>query len=320
MRELYNLVKFRNQLYREVDSLQNQSELNQKISILTKLITDNGIHLESTNELIKNYQTLLEENNKVSNKIIDFLSHLNSEIDQLAQQLCNTSEYLEIYKESDRLGIQLHPTIENHVFSKITEYCSWQYPALQINPKESKWIDYMVAADPLYLSAVDFYTKPTVIGAGSEDRFKNLISKYPDIYQGRLCLYRIKNRDFSILPQSQFGFVLCWDSFNFLSFDRIEQYIREVFKLLRPGGVFMFNYNDCDLEGAILKIESNDGSYTSARLLKNLLNEIGYEIISSIDNISNQDALNNISWLEVRKPGVLKTVKAHQALARILEK
>jgi SAM-dependent methyltransferase len=48
---------------------------------------------------------------------------------------------------------------------------------------------------------------------------------------------------------AQFGIVLCWDNFNHLSLDKIEKYIREVWKLLRPGGCFIFNYNNCDFEG-----------------------------------------------------------------------
>ena len=74
----------------------------------------------------------------------------------------------------------------------------------------------MVAGDPLYLT----HSNIVIV--------KDMIKEYPELYQNRLRLYEIVDRDFSKLPQAQFGFVLCWDNFNHLSLDKIEKYIREV--------------------------------------------------------------------------------------------
>ena len=104
------------------------------------------------------------------------------------------------------------------------------------------------------------------------------------MYQSRLRIYEITNEDFSILPQNQFGFVLCWEIFNFLSLEKIEQHIRQVFDLLRPGGVFMFSYNNCDIYSIARVAESRDISYAQDDLLKNLCLNIGYEIIGNLPN------------------------------------
>jgi SAM-dependent methyltransferase len=119
---------------------------------------------------------------------------------------------------------------------------------------------------------------------------------------------------------AQFGFVLCWDNFNHLSLDKIEKYIREVWKLLRPGGSFIFNYNNCDLEGPAYRVECHAGSYASAIWLTKLLNAIGYEITALHDDETGDAFNTHISWVEIKKPGVLKTVKAAQAMAQIIVK
>jgi hypothetical protein len=51
-----------------------------------------------------------------------------------------------------------------------------------------------------------------------------------------------------------------------------------------------------------------------------LFDEIGFEI-TSLRNAVTNDAFNtHISWVVIRKPGNLKTVKAAQAMAEIIVK
>ena len=66
--------------------------------------------------------------------------------------------------------------------------------------------------------------------------------------------------------------------------------------------------------------ESRDISYAQDDLLKNLCLNIGYEIIDFKDIPLKEKWYTHASWAEIRKPGVLKTVKAAQAMAQILSK
>jgi SAM-dependent methyltransferase len=166
----------------------------------------------------------------------------------------------------------------------------------------------MVAADPLYLTHCNI------------DLVKEIIKSYPDLYQNRLRLYEIIDRDFSKLPQAQFSFVLCWDYFNYLSSIFVEKYIKNVYHLLRPGGRFMFSYTNCDLAGSALRAESWACAYASSRWLKKLCDEIGYEICD-LNDFDTGDAFNtNVSVAILKKPGNLATLKAAQAMAQIITK
>lgn len=311
MGKLHDLVKLRNTLVDKMDSLSLASDIQEKMQILNSIVAQNKTAGDL--DLIENFKDdfgrLVIVNQKIINSLNTTVNIINQDIDNQAVELFDSDSYREKFKEE--LIQQLpypSPEIENWVMAKITQYSDWHYPALQINPRSKKWIDPMVASDPLYLT----HSNIAMV--------KDMIKEYPELYQNRLRLYEIVDRDFSKLPRAQFGFVLCWDNFNHLSLDKIEKYIREVWKLLRPGGSFIFNYNNCDFEGPAYRAECYAGSYASASWLKTLLNAIGYEITALHDD-NTGDAFNtHISWVEIKKPGDLETVKAAQAMAQIIAK
>ena len=311
MRKLYHLVKLRNILVDKIDSLSLAPDIQGKIQILNSIINQNKTSVDI--DLIVNFKDdfdrLVIENVKIINSLNTIVNIISQDIDNYALGLFDNDAYQEKFKEElIQQPPYSSPEIENWVVSKITQYSDWHYPALQINPRSKKWIDPMVASDPLYLTHSNI--------AMVED----MIKEYPEIYQNRLRLYEIVDRDFSKLPQAQFGFVLCWDNFNHLSLDKIEKYIREVWELLRPGGSFIFNYNNCDFEGPAYRAECHAGSYASASWLTKLLNAIGYEITALHDDETGDAFNTHISWVEIKKPGDLETVKAAQAMAQIIVK
>lgn len=312
MGKLYDLVKFKNDILKSSSDLSMADCIYEKIEIIDRtkeknIKIDNADLLDSIND---QYNDLIRQNNKILETIEIIISQIDNDIDALASELFSDDEYKKAFCEEGIKLKALHSTEEAEVEikSKIHQYGSWQYPALYINPRERSWIDSLVSCDPLYLTSIELTT------------INELISAYPEIYQRRLRLYQIENRDYATLPQEQFSLVFCWDTFNYLSFDKVEQYIRQVFKLLRPGGGFIFSYSNCDLEGVALRAECMATAYSTYKLITNLLNEIGYEIVQSKD-VKTEDAFNtHISWVEAKKPGILTTIKAHQAIAQIIIK
>jgi len=311
MGKLHDLVKLRNTLVDKMDSLSLAPDIQGKIQILNSIVDQNKT--VDNIDLIENFKDdfgrLVIENQKIINSLNTTVNIINQDIDNHALELFDNDAYREKFKE-ELIQETSYPSleIENWVVSKITQYSDWHYPALQINPRSKKWIDPMVANDPLYLT----HSNIAMV--------KDMIKEYPELYQNRLRLYEIVDRDFSKLPLAQFGFVLCWDNFNHLSLDKIEKYIKEIWKLLRPGGSFIFNYNNCDFEGPAYRVEYHAGSYASASWLTKLFNAIGYEITAWHDDETGDAFNTHISWVEIKKPGVLKTVKAAQAMAQIIVK
>lgn len=310
MCKLHKLVQARNDLLNSVDTVDLKISIQKKINILENIkVNSENIDL-CLNLVDLLYQELITKNQEILTELKQSTNKLEEKINEVVAKLCDDT-YKETYSEKNfpkNIDINYSTELERKIISKISQYSDWHYPGLQINPREKRWIDCMIASDPLYLT--NYNINPV----------KNIISEYTEVYQRRLRLYEISDRDFSALPQNQFGFILCWDSFTYLSQDKIEKYISEVVKLLRPGGVFMFNYNNCDLAESAYVIDHQAGSYMSASLLKKIVNRNGLEIINLIDLETTDAFYNYISLAEIKKPGELKTIKIHQALGKILDK
>lgn len=314
MGKLYELVEFRNHLMNQLDHLCLDKSIQEKVKSLEKDQRVFPKYSDYTNQILKDYELLKQQNQKTIKNVLEQIYRLNLLIDNASLIMTSKQDYLNIFHEINIQGSEfvnslfISSELESIIVSKITEYSDWHYPALQISPNNKKWIDPMVAGDPLYLT---HYYKQILI---------EIIKPYPQLYQNRLRLYEIQDRNFSKLPEAQFSFVLCWDYFNYLSPNFVEKYLREVWNLLRPGGRFMFSYTNCDLSGPALRAESLACAYASSRWLKKLCAEIGYEI-SELQDHETEDAFNtNVSWAIVSKPGRLSTVKSGQAMAEILTK
>jgi hypothetical protein len=76
--------------------------------------------------------------------------------------------------------------------------------------------------------------------------------------------------------------------------------------------VFVFTYNNCDYPIAVKNFEKALYSYTPGRLLTSMVDMLGYEILNKYD-----EKTTNVSWLELKKPGTLSTLRGGQCLGKI---
>lgn len=188
--------------------------------------------------------------------------------------------------------------------SRLQLYTDWHYPGMVIRPAHSPGVEDLVALDPLYLVDTD------------PDLLEPMRSQFTEEYQRRLRYYVVKEYThdpiFWNLPKQQFGFVYAFHYFNFKPLEIVKQYMTEVFGLLRPGGSFVFGYNNCDQQGAVSLVEHHFCCYTPGRLVREHALILGYEITYEHDN--------STSWIELKKPGVLESIRGGQALAGIFRK
>lgn len=182
-------------------------------------------------------------------------------------------------------------------------YSDWHYPGLEIGPGTGVWTYELVGNDPLYLIDI------------RKSYLDETLSQFTPEYQRRLRPYLIPDEhqpeDLSMLPQNQFGFVASINVFEYFAFDKIRNYLEEVWKILRPGGVFLFTYNNGERYQCAELAENGVLSYIPKTLLTTFCETHGYEVIKTYD------LDNTVSWIEIRKPGKKKTVKAHQAMGEI---
>lgn len=175
-----------------------------------------------------------------------------------------------------------------------------------IRPGIENFIDSMVALDPLYL--VDL----------SHDYLAPALSKFNNQYQNRLRTYAVKeDLDQEILgqiPNDQFALCFAYNYFNFRPFEILKKYLDEIYQKLTPGGVFIMTFNDCDRASAVQLVENFYCCYTPGYLVRELAVSMGYEIEYSWNDPG------PTTWLELKKPGTLTSLKGGQTLAKVLPK
>lgn len=189
--------------------------------------------------------------------------------------------------------------VDEIIQNAIDLYVDWRYPGLEIGCRDGEFTKYMVGCDPLYITDVH------------QEFLDNTMSNYPEEYQRRLRPYLIQDMNLDMLPSNQFGFIFSWNFFNYLTLDSIRKYLTQCFGLLRSGGCMMFSYNNTDMPAPAAYADSYFMSYVPKSMLLPLCEQLGFEVVSSTD----LDPA--ISWVELRKPGTLTMIKAHQTMGEI---
>jgi hypothetical protein len=205
------------------------------------------------------------------------------------------------------LSRRAHPSEETLKFykSRLLTYTDWRFPGMIIHPGYEPFIKDMVANDPLYLLDV------------SRELLQPAIEPFPAIYQRRLRTYIIDELSESFVgkvPDNQFGLCLVYNFLNFRPLEVVKTYILELYQKLRPGGTVIMTFNDCDRVPGVLLAEQGYACYTPGKLIIQHALSVGYEITLSWHDRGPS------TWLEIRKPGALTSLRGGQTMAKIISK
>lgn len=198
------------------------------------------------------------------------------------------------------------PETDKFYRSRILRYNNWTHPAMIIRPGLETYITELVASDPLYL--VD----------EKHDLLAPSMNMFNDQYQQRLRPYAVNERSdqpiLEKLPDGQFGLVFAYNFFNYRPFEVIKKYFSEIYQKLRPGGMLVMTFNDCDRAKAVMLVEQHCCCYTPGYLVRELAQSLGYEIVFAWADDG------PTTWIEFRKPGQYQSLRGGQALAKVIPK
>jgi hypothetical protein len=193
---------------------------------------------------------------------------------------------------------------ELHLRSRLSIYTDWRVPGIIIGPGLEKFIEHLVPLDPLYL--VD----------QRQELLDPAMQLFPEAYQRRLRPYSINDLDdrdiLWQLPSNQFGLIFAYNYFNFKPMEILRRYLDSIYTKLRHGGAVIFTFNDCDLAHGVALAEANFMRYTPGREIRAHANLLGFEIVSE------HRGRGNLSWMELKKPGEIESIRGGQTLAKIV--
>ena len=274
---LHNLVTFKHKLTQALETgavVEELIRLRDRISSIkfqvASLSPENTVFVDN---LVEYYDELIDKAIQPLEDTEKHLGKITDQINTLTYQLfANNYELEEQYGSVDQVRnnrrITLREDVEEIVKQRILLHTSWRYPALEIGCRDGEWTQFLVAADPLYIM----------------DRHQEFIestkSKFTPEYQRRLRSYHLVDHNLSALPAGQFAFVFSWGYFNYVSLDTMKQYLRQIHGLLRPGGIFMFSYNDGDTPSGAGMAENFAQTYMPKSLLIPLCESMGFDFSS----------------------------------------
>lgn len=315
--KLSDLVKLRNNL-QQLDFAPLQEcldKLDGQLSVNYKIDLDNN-YKDSLIEIISKFDIIETTISDKSTKIQSLIDSINCEIKSI------TKPFMQLgYKVNGFYGSNLtHYDVErkdrvlslsaderSQIVNVMRKYTDWHYPVLEIGPGDGDFTESLIAGDPLYL--IDRH----------QEFLDSTLSKFNESFRRRVRPYLTgihagrDDFDFTVVPKGQFGFVFAWNVINFWPYEETKKSLYQIFDLLRPGGVMMFSFNDCDVWQCAEAAETGFKSYMTKDLLTEIFNEIGFELIQFTTTST------HIHYVEIRKPGILQTSKRHQTLGKIIE-
>ena len=216
------------------------------------------------------------------------------------------SQHSDFPKQLRNRQVEIDPKTETLFVARIMQHNNWHYPGMIIHPGEEPFMQYMVGNDPLYLVDESDYLLDLVN-----------MANYDEIYQKRLRKYVIEESfDHDMLekiPNEQFGICLAYHYFDFRPVEMIEKYLVEIYQKLRPGGTLIMTFNDCDRPAGVVLVENNYASYNRAPIIKHLAQRLNYTV-----EFFYHEQDSPMSWIELRKPGELTSLRGGQTMAKIM--
>lgn len=300
-----------------LNSLDVTSECNtavSKLSHITHVVTNHADQDQSTTRIInETFDDLSKTIAKFSRQVDQLKHNLKQEIKDREQEYLSNSlhVYHEEYKFNDKdviLGRRMRIDGEDdlRLRTHLKNLTDWRIPGMIIRPGHETYIEEMVPMDPLYVVDHD------------PELMRPAISKFTPEYQRRLREYVINDwADGPVLaklPNNQFGAIFAYHYFNHKPMPVICKFLDEFYEKLRPGGSVIMTYNNCDLAHGVIRSESFWMMYTPRRLIEQHAIDIGFELTEAYDG------KGDVSWLELRKPGDITSLRGGQTLARIVAK
>lgn len=280
------------------------------------------LHTVKSNDV--QFLNLTERLQSQYDRVLDCLYDVDQTLDEIVENLKTmitqheASYYeksFELYQEMTEYDsvehtlnryYQVDDSTREFITARIQAHGDWHHAGMIIRPGREEWINFLVGCDPLYLVDTDLkLLEPAVL-------------RFNDQYQRRLRTYSVvESTDVPILsnlPVKQFAFCLVYYFFNFKPIEIIQAYLQELFYKLKPGGTLAMTFNDCDRAGGVDLAERSFMCYTPGHAVLSMAESIGFELQQRY----NLDASN--TWIELRRPGQLTSLRGGQTLATIMPK
>ncbi len=160
------------------------------------------------------------------------------------------------------------PVTQKQVQSKIFQFAKTNiYHSLEIGPGDGMFsMDFRTWKSNFFLDIL-------------LDREKPIRKLFPRQHQKYLKFYSTLNTDCSNIPQGSCNLVFSWDTFVFFTQEHIQQYLRDIKRVLIPGGYVFIQYADCHYDQELDLAKRGYWNYNTKTAMTQIIKDEGYELV-----------------------------------------
>lgn len=307
---LIDVIEMRTRI-EKMQLVDTESDIQEHLRLLRDSIGSNLLDDSFTHKVAESHDKITDELAKMRSLMINQKEFYDSVIESKHEEYFAKSheiyesmkhdepEYIfERHKQHNPL---LHDDIQDLFIARLGQYVTWQKPGLQIHPLFGEVTDHIKGLDPLYLADISdkmlFYVK----------------TKWHEKYTKRLRFYTIDEKSSNPLhafPKNQFGLIVSVGYFNYKPIEMVTQFLKSAYDVLCDGGVFVFTYNNASTTKGVSRVNNFFNTYIPNDMIVNIARSLGYEILADM-------TVSACSWLEIKKPGKLTSIRGGQTLAEI---
>lgn len=231
----------------------------------------------------------------------NFISTFKSNLQELALSLDAYNEhqnpqldktknwYAEDLDWRENRRLELHdPLLMENIKNKISNFAKMGnnlQNCLEIGPGYGKFVECLLSWRLIFF--VDLF--PFL--------FPKIKKKINPKHHHLLRFYTTERTECPQIPSNSCNFIFSWDTFTFFTQQHIGQYLKDLFRVLIPGGYGFIHYADCNFDADLDEAKRGYWNFNTKESMKKLCLEAGYEIIE-------QDQFKpKANYVVFKKPG-----------------
>jgi len=81
------------------------------------------------------------------------------------------------------------------------------------------------------------------------------------------------------IPTHAVNFVFSWDTFTFFTQEHIREYLRDLYRVVLPGGYLFMHYADCQYDRDLNEAKRGYWNYNTKSAMEKIIRDSGYNVI-----------------------------------------
>jgi hypothetical protein len=258
-------------------------------------VAEQSLDLKQAHELVKT----------VTDNFTTLTQQVRDEIASITAPLMSKDYHVNVGISDDvRKSWLLSRHAETEITMALSDQYIWKYPLSCINVQHSMIVEAMTTGKLLYLVDADQARLEQLYHSMEPSARTHVRTHYVKEFDSMSFDQRIEYGAPPQwgLPEEQMAVVLCWNLFQRMPIEVIDETLAKIVKLLRPGGSIVCNYINGMTETGSSMVSKNIASWCTVDHMQQLAHKHGLSIVKQRAVTGDFDI-----FIQLTRPGVLES-------------